>query len=232
MATPLKLTAEPRTQLGRGGARKVKAQGFIPGTMYGKSVAAMNLQFVAKDIAKLLSHAASENVLVDVALGGENARIQMALLQEVQHHPVSRRVLHLDLHAVAEDEVLHAHVPIESFGEPAGVKNGGGNLDQTLRSLEIECLPRVLPEVIRVDVSGIELGNSLHVRDLTLPEGVKARVEGALTVFAVHAPLVPAETTPAAGAAATPEVIKEKKADSAGGDKKGAPAAKAAPAKK
>ncbi|MBS0659761.1 MAG: 50S ribosomal protein L25 [Verrucomicrobia bacterium] len=230
MATP-SLTAHPRTGIGRGAARKIKAQGNVPGIMYGKSVQPTNLQFDAKEVSKLLAHAASENVLVDVKLDG---RVQLALLQEVQHHPLSRRVLHLDLHAVAENETLHAHVPIEPFGEPAGVKTGGGSLDQSLRSLDLECQPRALPAVIKVDVSGLKLGESIHVRDLQLPDGVKPKVDGAVTVFVVHAPTV-AEAAPAADAAKGPEVLKEKKpADAKAGaaaGKAAAPAAKA-PAKK
>ncbi len=234
MATPLKLSAQPRVGAGRTAVKQVKAQGMIPGVIYGKSVKAQNLQFIAKDISMLLAHAASENVLVDVEIkDGSAPRTQLAILQQVQHHPVSRRVMHLDLHAVVENEVIHAHVPIESFGEPVGVKQGGGILDQSLRALEIECLPRSLPEVIRVDVSNLQLNESLHVRDLVLPEGVKATVDGALTVYAVHEPAVVVEPVVAEAAAATePEAIKEKKpeagapaADAAsGGDKK--PAAK------
>ncbi len=137
----------------------------------------------------------------------------------------SRRVMHLDLHAVVENEVIHAHVPIESFGEPVGVKQGGGLLDQSLRSLEIECLPRALPEVIRVDVSHLQLNEALHVRELVLPEGVKTKADGSLTVFAVHEPAVVVEPVVAEVVAATePEAIKEKKPEA------GAPAAAAAPA--
>lgn len=233
MAT-LTLSASPRTATGRGAARKTKAQGKVPGIMYGKSVQPTNLTFDAKEVSKLLSHAASENVLVDVQMDG---KVQMALLQEVQHHPLSRRIMHLDLHAVAENETLHAHVPIEPFGEPAGVKTGGGNLDQSLRKLDLECQPRALPSIIRVDVSALKLGESIHVRDLQLPEGVKAKVDGAITVFVVHAPTVATEAAPAAGdAAKSPEVLKEKKpadaaAKPAAGAKPAAAAAKA-PAKK
>lgn len=230
MATP-SLTAHSRTAIGRGAARKIKAQGSVPAIMYGKSVQPTTLQFDAKAVSKLLSHAASENVLVDVQIDG---RVQLALLQEVQHHPVSRRIMHLDLHAVAEGELLHAHVPIESFGEPYGVKNGGGNLDQSLRKLDLECEPRSLPAVIKVDVSALKLGESIHVRDLQLPEGVKAKVDGSITVFVVHAPTVAAEAAPAAGEAAkSPEVIKEKKPADAAKPAAGAkPAAAKAPAKK
>ena len=232
MATPLKLSAQPRVGAGRTAVKQVKAQGMIPGIMYGKSIKPQNLQFIGKDIATLLSHAASENVLVDVEIkDGAAARTQLAILQQVQHHPVSRRVLHLDLHAVVENEVIHAHVPIESFGEPVGVKSSGGLLDQTLRSLDIECLPRALPEVIRVDVSHLQLGEAFHVRDLVLPEGVKVKADGALTIFAVHEPTVVVEPVVVEAAPTQPEAIKEKKPEAgaapaaapAAGDKKPAP---------
>lgn len=230
MATPLKLSAQPRAGAGRTAVKQVKSQGMIPGVIYGKSIKPQNLQFIGKDIATLLSHAASENVLVDVEIKEGAGRTQLAILQQVQHHPVTRRVLHLDLHAVVENEVIHAHVPIESFGEPTGVKNSGGLLDQTLRSLDIECLPRALPDVIRVDVSNIALGESLHVRDIALPEGVTVKSDGSLTVFAVHEPLVVVEPVATAATPTQPEAIKEKKSEGgaaaapAGGDKK--PAAK------
>jgi large subunit ribosomal protein L25 len=232
MATPLKLSAQPRAGAGRTAVKQVKAQGMIPGIIYGKSVKPQNLQFIAKDITTLLSHAASENVLVDVEIkDGASPRTQLAILQQVQHHPVSRRVLHLDLHAVVESEVIHAHVPIESFGEPVGVKQGGGILDQSLRALEIECLPRALPEVIRVDVSHLKLNDALHVRELVLPEGVKTKADGGLTVFAVHEPAVVVEPVVAEVAAPTePEAIKEKKPEA--GAPAAAPAAPAAGEKK
>lgn len=227
MADPLKLSATPRTQLGRGGVRKIKAEGLVPGVIYGKTVEPSNLQFNAREVGRFLSKATSENVLVDVELNG---KVQLALLQEVQHHPVSRAVLHLDFHAVNENETIHAHVPLEAVGEPAGVKTSGGLLDHVLRSLDVECLPRTLPSVLTVDVSGLNVGESIHVRDLVLPEGVKALLDGGVTVFAVREAIVAAE--PAAADAAgdankQPEVINEKKPE-AGAAGAAAPAAKAA----
>ncbi len=227
MADPLKLSAAPRTHLGRGGVRKIKAEGLVPGVIYGKAVEPSNLQFNAREVTRFLSKAASENVLVDVELNG---KVQLALLQEVQHHPVSRAVLHLDFHAVNENETIHAHVPLEAVGEPVGVKTSGGLLDHVLRSLDVECLPRALPAVLSVDVSGLNVGDSLHVRDLSLPEGVKALLDGGVTVFAVREAIVavePAATEAAAGdASKQPEVITEKKPEAGADAKAAAPAVK------
>ena len=142
----------------------------------------------------------------------------------MQHHPIRRDVLHVDFHAVRADEKLHAEIPVEPFGEPAGVKNFGGILEIALHSLEVECLPKDLPDLIRIDVSGLNVGESIHVKDIALPEGVSVRVDADLTVVRVAAPKVEIEpVASAAAAAAGPEVIKEKKEDAAAA-KAGAPA--------
>ena len=136
---------------------------------------------------------------------------KLSLIQEVQHHPVRVDILHVDFLEVAMDELLNTEVPIESFGEADGVKNYGGLLEHSLRSLHISCLPKDLPELIRVDVSALGLNQSIHVRDLVLPEGVKATSDADLTVFIVAESKVD-ETPAAAGDASKgPEVIKEKK---------------------
>jgi large subunit ribosomal protein L25 len=141
----------------------------------------------------------------------------------VQHNPLGGAVLHVDFHAVSQNEVLHASVTIEALGEAAGVKSYGGILEQNIRSLEIECLPKDLPELISVDVSNLNIGDSIHVKDIKLPEGVSAMVDENLTVFHVAAPTVE-EEKPAAEAPTAPEVIKEKKPE---GAEAAAPAAKA-----
>ena len=213
MSSHLRIAAQPRTSTGRNAVKQLKTAGLVPGNIYGAKVPAQAIQFNARELTSLLDHAASESVLVEVAIGG-GADVTTALIQEVQHDPVSRRVLHVDLHAVAMDEVLDAEVPIESTGTSPGVATGGGVLQQSLRVLEIECLPGDLPDFIAVDISGLNIGSSLHVRDLVLPRGVKAKTDPDLTVFAVTEPTV-AEEEPAGTAevAAQPEVIAEKKTE-------------------
>lgn len=208
MSTQLKITAQPRQALGRNAVKNIKKAGYIPGVIYGAKQEPQPVQFQSKDVAYLLSHAASESILVEVNIEGQ---IRSALLQEVQHHPVTDKVLHLDLHAVSMDEVITAEIPIESTGEPVGVKTAGGVLEQSLRTLEIECLPGNLPDVITVDVSGIELNAALHVRDLKLPQGVTATNDPELTVFAVATPTVVEASTALEATPAEPEVITAKK---------------------
>ena len=211
MAKQVKLTAEPRTGLGRSAVRKLKAIGVVPAVIYGAKDKPEALQVSRRDINAMLSHASGENILVELEVkGGAN---RLALVQEVQHAPVSGDVLHIDFHAVSMDEVIEADVPIEPTGVANGVKNFGGLLEQNLRSLSIECLPRDLPDVITIDVSALEIGDAIHVREIKLPSGVTTRVPAELTVISVLAPTVEEEPVVAAEAPTGPEVIKEKKED-------------------
>jgi large subunit ribosomal protein L25 len=227
MAKQVKLSVRARAEIGGTVSNKLKREGLVPAVVYGGKEPPLPLQVGARDISTLLSRARGENILVELEIENAGARSsRMALIQEVQHAPLSGGIVHVDFHAINMNETLHTSVPIESFGESIGVKSFGGILEQSLRSVEIACLPKDLPEVITVDVSGLNVGDSIHVKHLLLPAGVKALEDEDLTVFLVAAPAVVEVEAPAAAAAATPaqpEVIKEKKEE---------PAAAPAPEKK
>lgn len=225
MAKQVKLKAEPRTNVGSSAVRKLKARGFIPAVIYGAKDKPQPLQVAARDVNAMMSHASGENVLVELEIAGEKSN-RTALVQEVQHSPVGGEIRHLDFHAISMDETIQAEVPLEPIGTANGVKNFGGLLEQSLRVLTIECLPRDLPDRITVDVSALNIGDSIHVRDIQLPSGVAAKVQADLTAFSVVAPIVEEEPAVAAaeGAAAGPEVITEKKEE--GEAAAAAPAAK------
>ncbi|HMG05082.1 MAG TPA: 50S ribosomal protein L25 [Chthoniobacterales bacterium] len=211
MAKQVKLTAERRTAIGRSAVRKLKAAGSVPAVVYGAKDKPETLQVSKRDINAILSHAAGENILVELEIAGEGKN-RLALVQEVQHAPLGGAILHIDFHAVSMDEVIEADVPLEPVGIANGVKNMGGLLEQSLRSLAIECLPRDLPDVITVDVSALNIGDAVHVREIQLPSGVSTRVQPDLTAFSVLAPTVEEEPVAAAVEAPTgPEVIREKK---------------------
>jgi large subunit ribosomal protein L25 len=212
MAKQVKLKAQPRTNVGRSAVRKLKARGFIPAVIYGGKVKPQPLQVAARDVNAMMSHASGENVLVELEIAGEKSN-RTVLVQEVQHSPVGGEIRHLDFHAISMDETIQAEVPLESIGTANGVKNFGGLLEQSLRALAIECLPRDLPDRITVDVSALNIGDSVHVRDIQLPSGVTAKVPLDLTAFSVLAPIVEEEPVVAVAeaAAAGPEVITEKK---------------------
>jgi large subunit ribosomal protein L25 len=219
MAKQAKLTAQTRSELGRNAVKKLKQNGIVPAVIYGAKEQPQVLQLVEREISTLLSHARGENILVDLEITGNGqTQNRMALIQEVQHATLGGRVLHVDFHAVNQNEKLTASVPIEPVGESNGVKNFGGLLEQSLRELEIECLPQDLPELITVDVSALNLGDSLHVKEIILPAGVTAVDDEELTVFLVTAPVAAVEPTETAPTA--PEVIKEKKPEAGADDKK------------
>ena len=197
MAIQLKINAQPRTEAGRNAVKKIKQAGLVPAVIYGAKDPARNIQIVERELARLLDHAASESVLVEVNIQDNGASTsRTALIQEVQHHPVSGKVLHLDLHVVAMDELMTAEVAVETTGEAVGVTTGGGVLEVILRELEIECLPGDLPESIPVDVSKLNIGDSIHVKDLALPRGVTVLNDAELSVVSVAAPTVEEETSP------------------------------------
>jgi large subunit ribosomal protein L25 len=218
MAKQVKLSVRARASIGGTVRNKLKREGLVAAVVYGGKEAPLPLQVGARDISTLLSRARGENILVELEIENAGAKTsRMALIQEVQHAPLSGGIVHVDFHAINMNELLHTSVPIESRGEPIGVKSFGGILEQSLRSLEIECLPKDLPEVLSIDVSGLAIGSSIHVGHIMLPAGVKALDDPDLTVFLCAAPAVVEVAAPAGAAApaAQPEVIKEKKEEAA-----------------
>jgi large subunit ribosomal protein L25 len=211
MAKQVKLKAEARPTVGRSAVRKLKSRGFIPAVIYGGNDKPQPLQVSAREINAMMSQASGENVLVELEIGDGQSRT--ALVQEVQHAPVSGEIRHVDFHAISMDQMIQAEVPLEPVGTAVGVKTFGGLLEQSLRALAIECLPGDLPDRITVDVSQLNIGDAIHVRDIELPQGVTPKVQVDLTAFSVVAPVV--EEAPVAAeaeaAAAGPEVITEKK---------------------
>ena len=212
MANQVKLSARPRQEAGRNAVSKVRARGAVPAVIYGARDAATNLEVDRKEIENLLSRTVGENILVELEIrDGTKTTNRISLIQEVQHHPVRGEIIHVDFHAVSLTEEIEAEIVIESEGEPVGVKTFNGLLQQSMRSLPIRCLPQNLPEIVVVDVSSLNIGESLHVRDLKLPPGVTAEADEDLTVFLVSEPTVAEEPAAEAEEPAAPEVIKEKK---------------------
>ena len=210
MAKTIQLKAEPRNAAGTTASKAVRKAGKVPAIIYGRHQKPQSLQLDARARALALAKGTGEHVLVNLEIAGVGTAL--ALIQDVQHHPLKRHILHLDFHALKEDEVMHTTVPVIGFGESAGVKTGGGLLEQIIRSLDVECLPKDLPENITLDVSGMNIGDTIHVNQVPLPAGVVARNPADAVVFHLAAPTVEVEAAPGAeGAAASPEVLKEKK---------------------
>src|SRR3989449_10376666 len=152
------LNAFPRALGRRAGAKKLRASGRIPAVIYGRQAQPQNLEVTAKEMEDLIHHSISENLLVDLAVKDDARPKRLALVQEVQHHPLSGKVLHVDFHEVAENEKVTVMVPVEATGEAVGVKTGGGVLEHVLFKIKVRALPGELPEVITVDVTRLEIG--------------------------------------------------------------------------
>lgn len=221
----LALSASPRTQTRRKGARKIRSGGRIPAIIYGRHNPPQNLEIDAKQFDELVHKAHTEIILVDLTVEGDAKPARLALVQDVQHHPLLGHILHVDLHEVKADEKVSIEVPVEAVGVPDGVKNGGGTLEHVRFRVRVRCLPKDLPEQINVDVTNLKVGETLHIGEIVAPEGVEILGDKKIPVLAVAAPVAEAaaETTaaPAAGEAAKqPEMIKEKKEEPAAEKKK------------
>ncbi|HSZ26689.1 MAG TPA: 50S ribosomal protein L25/general stress protein Ctc [Chthoniobacterales bacterium] len=214
MAQQVKLKAQKRTVIGRNAIKKIKKEGLVPGVIYGSQAEPMALQVEARALTSVLAHALSEHVLVELEIvDGSQSNSRLALIQEVQHHPLKRELLHVDFHAVSATEKITSEVPIEAVGDALGVRTFGGLLEYSLRTLEVECFPQDLPEIVRIDVTNLNIGEALHVRDIPLPSGVESLTDGDLTVVSVVASRVGEEVVETAETPATPEVITEKKGE-------------------
>jgi large subunit ribosomal protein L25 len=225
----VKLTAFPRELSKRLGVKKVRTNGRIPAVIYGRHNKPQNLEVASKDLEQVIHTAHSEILLVNLAVDKGN---RLALVRDIQHHPLSGKMLHVDFQEVAENEKVTAMVPVETTGEAVGVKTGGGVLEHVLFKVKVRATPQDLPEVINIDVTNLQIGQSIHIGEIQVPAGVEIVGKKEAPVVAVAAPLTEAQeaaaTEAAGGAAAQPEMIKEKKEEGAAAAKPAAGDAKAA----
>lgn len=213
------LKGERRAGLGKGGARKARAAGKIPGVVYGHGETPIAVSVGARDFELAMLQHKGGNAIVSLALSpGEYT----ALIRDVQYDPLSQAILHLDFQHISLTETVEVKVAVRLTGIAVGVKDGGGVLEQITREVEVRCLPTAIPSAIDVDVTSLGIGQSLHVRDL-VAEGVTVLSDPDHTVATVVAPTV-AEDKPAGEAAAAgpaePEVVSAKGKKLEGEDEK------------
>ncbi|MGI8602488.1 MAG: 50S ribosomal protein L25 [Verrucomicrobiales bacterium] len=193
------LNVAPRKRSGTGALKRLRKEGLVPAIVYGRKFENQNLKVNSKALRDLLARSTSENVLVNLEIEGGGS--QLALIQDVQHDALSGSIVHVDFHAVKEDEKIHAQVPIDLTGESIGVKLGG-LLEHQIHSLDIFCFPKDLPDKLSVDISHLAMGDALHLSDVKLPEGVTARLGGDVVIALVTEPKVTVEETVVAAAPA------------------------------
>ncbi len=204
------LVAEARTETGKGVARKLRAAGRIPGVIYGHAREAQGLSVNARELDRLLGSIAAGSTVVELKVGGATSN---TLIRDVQRHPFKKQVLHIDFQELVAGEKVSVHIPIVFVGTPEGVRLSGALLEQIVHSIDIRVDPANIPNHIDIDVSGLAMGHSLHVRDLQLPEGVEVMSDADLTLCACVAPRAAVEEAAAVeeSSAAEPELIRKVK---------------------
>ncbi len=207
------LKAYPRTITRTAGVKKLRASGRIPAVIYGRGKESTILEVIEKEMQSIIHRAHSENILLDLAIENDPDGKHLALVQEVQHHIIRQNILHLDFHEVSADEKVVLTVPVETVGESKGVKIDGGVLEHVLFKVKLRAVPDDLPDVLEVDVSDMAVGETIHIGELPLPEGVEIFGDKNVPVIAVSgAPTEEDDASPEEKG--EPEIISEKKEES------------------
>ena len=189
------IALEERTGTKKGVTRKLRAAGRIPAVCYGSGVEATSVQLDPHALDTLLRKSpAGLNTLIDLQGAGLDGKV--VLVRELQRDPVRGEILHADLLAIDASQAIEVEVPVRIIGTPTGVALNGGILDHPLREIQVSCLPAAIPEDLPVDVAALDLGDSIHVRDLVLPQGVELVSDPDLTVVSVVAPTKVEEEVP------------------------------------
>jgi large subunit ribosomal protein L25 len=164
------IKAEKRETFGKNASRQLRKQGFVPAILYAESVSSVPLALDKKDIIRIMKMETRENTIFQV---GFNAELRDVMIKELQVDPVTDQLLHADLIQIAMDKLIRVTVPIVPKGEAFGVKTEGGFVDFVTREVEIECLPKDIPDRFEIDISGLHLHQSLKVESITAPPGVR-----------------------------------------------------------
>jgi large subunit ribosomal protein L25 len=190
----LKITAEEREHSGKGVARKMRQAGRIPAVLYGQGHDGVSLSLDSYELNQLLSTSGARTSVLELEVkGSERSGSQNVLIKEVQKHPYKDLILHMDLLEIAMDEVISVMVPIEIVGTAKGVKLDDGILEMKRRELEIVCLPNIIPDSITFDVSELEIGDTIHVEELTVADGITIPHDTNFTILTIVAAAVEPE---------------------------------------
>lgn len=189
MATEAQINAATREETGKGAARSLRRDGKVPGIVYGHGEDSVAVAVDAGELMRLTHTVSIENTIVDLSIAGGDGGPYKVLVREIQRHPFKQEFLHVDFFRVAMDEKIHVDVPVTLTGVPTGVKDRGGVLEHMLRDLEVYCLPGSIPEKVEIDVSHLDIGDSIHVSEIELPD-VEILTDLERSIVAVLAPTV------------------------------------------
>jgi len=208
MAQTVSLAAIPRDKTGKGAARQARFAKQVPAVLYGHGRPTQPLMVDALSLEKALSGIEPASTLIELTVDGKMSR---TLIREIQRHPIRPDIIHVDFYEIHAHEKITLEVPVHLVGTPDGVRNAGGVLDQVLREVKIEVLPEHIPDRVELDVTNLKIGDSLHVRDLSIPNAVILNGPD-LTIATVVPPRAEEVAAPApetAAEVAEPELIRK-----------------------
>lgn len=220
MAQMVSLAASPREKTGKGAARQARFAKQVPAVIYGHGRPAQSLMVDALLLEQALSGVEPESTLIELTVDGKKTR---TLIREIQRHPIRPDIIHVDFYEIHSGEKITLKVPVHLVGTSDGVRNGGGVLDQVTREVEIEVLPEHIPDRVELEVTALKIGDSLHVRDLTIANAT-ILTGGDLTIAVVVPPRAEEVAAPAADATtevAEPELIRKVREDEEGEEGEG-----------
>ena len=191
-----------RNESGKGPARRFREKGLIPAVFYGRGQDAIHISVNSADLMKIIKEK-KKNIFINLVIEGNERLEKLSLMKELQIEPVSRRFYHADFYEIRMDRKLTIDIPLHFVGIPVGVVNGG-ELQHLKRDLKVSCLPSALPDSIDLDVSGLDIGNSLKVQDIKVPEGIEVLDPGDVGVAMVAVVKVSVPVAEAAAGAAAP----------------------------
>jgi large subunit ribosomal protein L25 len=206
------LTIRKRDTFGKGAARRLRRDGVVPAILYG-GAAPVPITVDPKNVLRIIHGHEGTTQLLTLKMDGDGGGTSMAVIREMQFHPVSERLLHVDLQEVSADRAITVRVAVHPVGEAIGVKDTKGILSLVLHELEVSCLPGNIPERIDADVTSLAIGDVLTVGNLAVPEGVRILNDPGQAIATVSPPMAEEVAAPVAAAAVTaePEVLTERK---------------------
>ena len=210
----IKLDVQIRNHIGRRKIKHIRRENFIPAVVYGgkkRGPTVIQVDRRAYEHVMRLHQGQSVIFHLNVMEGEKKLRDYSAIVKEEQHGPVSEELLHIDFHRISLTEELEVKVPVVTKGEAVGVKMNGGSLDHALWELDIVCLPTNIPEKIEIDISELNIGNAIHVKDIVLPDGVTSNHDPEAILVSVVPPMKEVEVPAEDEEIQEPEVIKGEK---------------------
>lgn len=202
------LRASARKTSGKGPARRARTSGLIPAVFYNPKAESLMLTVSAGDMKNILKKK-DENMFINLQIDDEGkSQDRMSIIKDIQIHPLTRQIIHIDFYEISMDHKLTVDVPIHFEGSPKGIE-AGGELQIMKKELSISCLPQILPEHITVDISGLNVGEALRIKDLPLTAGMTI-LESEDAILAMVSVTREAMKSEAEAAAKEPEVLKQK----------------------